>query len=616
MLEIHQCVVKHCSHVVITSSDPQLGIKIPYIQLAQGRREFGSGAISAEDLLKIADIPALDFSAEYPDFCEQTVEYINNFTINGIKPTQWQRPTDRNRISKARKWLNEPKDNSMPDGILIGQRDNHINYLENIDLHSKIGGFDIYQLTVTNQLLDNCPNCGPFQDENGNPVFRNRCKNHNCEYHKTSTSPFNIIDGQHRSMSLHNSSLGSKQMAVSILLQHSKYQTFKGYSNDDQALIFNQVNTKSSALDNLHKTWLKRFFGTWSDAQNDDSNAFDLLAKLGTASQGSVTNPWSPYVKIHPNEGEFRIDSNRATDAGSGAVDGMSSLSSIFQSIQEASQSATAATGIVRTSYDIMVDWLKAAIEAFPNRFSLPAAEEFFDSQRPFEALIRIFDRIKTHAQSNPNFSGQYNYEDFLWSFSQHSVSLNVNVWNLYKGSGERPMRELINVLSQMWPNNAPTNLPVQPTWYTMYDGGTLNCPSWNAYIGLTPDPIENYSDQTQSDPNTFVIPGGNLSPNNNRTIKSPGDTISWSRPRNVAKHPEMHYRVYGVNRNPGQWLNLPGKLISGPVTSSDRMTILELNEIPILSQTLTIRQDVLWDLKISYRNLVGETTVIICYQS
>jgi hypothetical protein len=616
MLEIHQCGVNNCSHVVITSSTPQLRVSIPYIQIAQGRREFGSGAISAEDLLKIADIPALDFSADFPEFCMKTVDYINNYVNNGTKPNQWQRPTDVERIEGAAQWLDDQGDNSMPDGILIGQRDNNINYLKEVDLHSRIGGFDIYQLVVVNELLDRCPTCGNFIDDEGKPVFRNRCDNHDCDNHQTTTSPFNIIDGQHRSMSIYKSSLEKKQMVVSILLQHSKYQNCIGYSNEDQALIFNQVNTENSELDNLHKTWLKRFFGPWAVTPNLNSNAFDLLAQLGMISPGSGTNPWAPYVKLHPKSGKYRIDSNRATDAGTGNIDGMSSMSSIINQIQEASVAATAASGVVRSGYDIMVDWLRAAIDAFPNQFTLPNTAEFLDSQRPFEAFLRVFGRIKEHVQVNPNFSGTYSYEDFLWSFSQHIPTIETSDWKNYKKGGEQPWKEFLNILKLIWPNAPQINLPDRPTWFTVYSGGSFDCPSWNSYIGLTPDPIEDYSDITKNSPDSIVVPGGNLSVLNNRFIKSPRQIISWSRPRNVAEVPDIHYRVYDPAGNPGQWLKHGGGLTAEDVTNDTRNTYLILRNARDLIQEINIRAQVLWDLRIRYSNVNGETSVIICYIS
>jgi hypothetical protein len=605
MANCNLCFTNNCGNVIITSQTPQIEITIPYIITKQGNREFGSGSISTDDLLLVADIPALNFSKSNDQFCKTTIDYVNQMQI-GIKPSLWQRPADMGRINSAVRWLSEPTNNSMPDGILIGQR-----FAEAVGFqatpHSIVGNFEIYQLKIVNNLEMDCPSCGPYLDEDGQQIYRNRCPNHQCVHHYETTSPFAIIDGQHRTLSLFNSSLNNKQVNVSILLRNAIKPNLMGYNPDEQAKIFTQVNTKSEELTKLHKTWLRRFFGDWSSTPSDAVFAFDLLGNLGQTVNPGVQNRWSPFVKFHPKGGRARIDSERATEAGTGTIGGLSSMESIIPAV------TTAASISNRTPYLIMTDFLESAALNFPDQISLPVGVGFLDNVRPFEAFLRNFPRIVNCVQAMPGFSGQFTVADFTLAFSQYSTILNSVEWELYSKSGELPWMEFYNILKLMWNPNANGQLPQGPNWQT--NSGNPNL-TWVDYIQQTPDPLEDYSDTSKCDQNSIVISNGPLNPTFDRQLKFPTDQITWLRPRNSASAPKLYYRIYSQNGTPGPWLNNDSGLQADPVTSDNRQTLLNLDKLRALETALINSASVLWDLRVVYYNLIGESTTIINYKT
>ena len=603
MTNCSQCGKNNCSHVIVKSSSPSITINIPYILTKQGSREFGSGSIASEDLLKIADIPALDFSMDFDVFCEYTDVSVKRLSNTGLKPEQWQRQTNFKRVGETSKWLSESENSSMPDGILIGERIPNNSYV-NSKAHTTIGNFEIYDLSITNYLIDKCEFCGPFKDDDDNQIFQNRCDNHSCKNHNYTTSPFTIIDGQHRSMSLFNSALEKKEMCVSILLQKNKAENSIGYSLSDQAKIFTQVNTESEELDKIHKTWLKRFFGDWADVPTNSSVAFDLLALLGTNIPG-VTNNWSSFIKMHPGSGKHRIDSNRATDAPSNALGGFSSMESIVNELKLAASTSG------RDPFQIMIDWLHASVMCYPTLFNLPSSEGFLDENRPFEAYLRIFPRVLENVKMNPGFSGTFSYDDFMWSFNQHFDAFSVLDWTKYKSSGETPWMEFFNILKLMWPIPTSVLLPNRPTWFTVYTGGSTNCPDWIAYINIHPDPVEDFSLRTFSESDSIVIPGDNLSSTNSRAQFLPYDSVTWLRPRNVASGPRISYRIYDAYGQPSLWLNHPSGIVAEPVTSENRYTMFELSKAKLLENEMASRTGIKWDLRIIYQNQVGETSLV-----
>ena len=94
-----------------------------------------------------------------------------------------------------------------------------------------------------------------------------------------------------------------------------------------------------------------------------------------------------------------------------------------------------------------MMDWLNSAISNYPNLFGYPANKLLFDSERAFEALLRIFPQIIDHVQLNPAFSSHYNKADFDWSFQQHVTAFtNASSWERLRESGEDSLKQLYQI--------------------------------------------------------------------------------------------------------------------------------------------------------------------------
>ncbi len=599
-----QCGINGCSNILVESTTNQINITLPFIRTKQNERVFGSSSISADELFQIADIPALDFGLSIQDFCSFTSAQISNDSM-GIKPSLWQRQTDVTRVKGIAEWLIQAGThvNSMPDGILIGESQPGAVTLS-ARPHSIIGDWEIYSLVIEHNLIDSCPSCGIFHDETGNPIYRNRCKNHECQHHAISTSPFQIIDGQHRSLGIFKSEMENKQMSVSILLQNHNLNGI-GYSYSDQAVVFTQVNTEASDLDKLHKTWLKRFFGNAWSVPSDARDAFDLLVNLGKPYAPAIVNFWSNFVKAHPTSGaRFRIDTTRASDAGSGQIGGESSVESIMPTLDRISTN-------VLSKERIMMNWLSAAVYTYPNFFGYPAHRYIFDSERAFEALVRSFPAIVAHVELNPMFTGNFTQDDFVWSFEQHSIAFaNSNVWERFRASGEDTLKEFYQIIQLMWDSTGGPDLPIAPNWFTNYPA--VPCPNWVEYIKLTPDPINNISIPTMLRQGK-MDPADGIDFNTPVAELNPESTISWERPRNTVSKVRASYRYMDILV--GDWTSW----YSDPSTSNEPAAGSGKREC---SKTLKLEnlqeymgsgnQNVQWQLQLVYSNINGESPIIL----
>lgn len=612
-MESFTCEHDGCSCVVVKSNQPVNSVVIPFIQTKQGNRIYGSSAISIDDLFGIADIPSLDFGKRYDEFCQFTSNKVSDLKNNGVYPNLWQRNGDKTRIRKGATWLAKPGDNSMPDGILIGER---IANCTNIRRHSTIGDWEILELEITNNLIANCPIHGTFEDDEGNPIFQNRCEDHECPHHNTTTSPFQIIDGQHRSLILKSSPLANKQVAVSILLKDINQINAPGligYDEITQAKVFTQVNTESKDLDPLHKTWLKRFFGEWMNGRTEGAKAFDLLAEVGK--NWPTLNNFQPFVKMHPRKQlSHRIDSVRGAD--SPAIQGKAAIESIIPALEQASAMANN-----QPITQILVNWMNASVLTFPTMFLYNApgggagGVGVFDHNRPFEAYIRTLDLVLEHIMNtSPTFTNNFTQQQFNWSLQQHQgVFQNSTIWEVFLGSGENPWKELYVILRRMWSNPNPQTgeLPAVPYWNTQLINGNP-CNSWDEYIELHPDPIDNFNIETYCYPDSSVVPNGNLNENNNRAIISPNETLEWSRPVNCVKNPTINYRFKLANNTWTQWYNDFGSLKTDELTQFDRSCELSLTLGELERFIAAGNNAVEWDLRISYSNVIGTSSSTI----
>ena len=615
-METYTCEHDGCSCIIVQSNQNIMQTTIPFIPTKQGGRVFGSGSISIHDLFGIADIPSLDFGMRYEEFCEYTSARINDLNTIGTFPTLWQRNGDKSRIRKGARWIGQGGGNSMPDGILIGESTLNCTRLRR---HSTIGNWDILELEITNTLQSNCPSCGPYQDDNENPIFQNRCANHECQHHNESTSPFQIIDGQHRSLILKESILENKEVSVSILLadiRGTEITDLTGYDVNSQAKIFTQVNTESKDLDQLHKTWLKRFFGKWSTRTgrlSEGAQAFDILAETGKV-WPRTRNDFQPFVKMHPRKSlSHRIDSARGADMPS--IGGKASLESIVKALDSAK-----ALSPTQSKSAILVQWLNASCNKFPTMLQYNNnGVGLFDNTRPFESYLRNVDKILEHIINySPTFANVFDQAQFEWSLDFHNQEfINSTPWNVFLKSGESPWKELYVILRKMWTNPLPNGvLMTAPNWTTQQMPNGNPCTSWNEYITLHPDPIDTFSVVTYCDQNSSVTPNGNLSVNNQRASVDPGDDLEWERPVNCVSIPNIDYQYRDTNNQWTQWYNDSGKMKNHDLTSENRGVKLVLTLGQLRNHISHGNNNVQWNLRITYTNVIGNSTATLGFIS
>jgi DGQHR domain-containing protein len=241
--------------------------------------------ISAEDLLKIAEVPA--FLTTTPNEAIAT-----NVLTPPIK--EWQRPLDGDRVQRISDVFSSVG-NIMPNPILLCE--NMSSESPNIkisQMKSGAGGIPINVWAIE------------FEDRVGRQAY-----------------PLWVLDGQHRIHGLAKSSQKGNKIPVVLLLEHSTQL----YDAPMMAKIFAQVTTAAQPLDELHNEWLTFAFnlGTYDSSRNgkadDRIKAMSCVAKLcSTPILLGSKNPFFNKIKfnksqsVKPSSGGFYYTCKELSD--------------------------------------------------------------------------------------------------------------------------------------------------------------------------------------------------------------------------------------------------------------------------------------------------------------
>ena len=599
-----QCSEDGCSHINFVSDTRIHSITIPVIVSKQNAKYFYSTSLSIEQIMKFSDIPALDSSLNAQQEAEYTANSMTLIAGGGV-PSRWQRASKRSRImggSGIGSWLSLSGNNTMPDGILLGINQEHNENVVVGETQTIIGGREIREIIITQTLSDGCAVCGPYTNPHTMGVqYKNRCTNHLCTHHSSTTAPLVIIDGQHRTLGLNQAGIENKDVTVS-LLPISNLGANPGFSIRDQAVIFEQVNSKGEDLNKEHQLWLKRMFGNWSTAPAvDGRKAYDLLAQLGHQSMTLPTpSIWRGKIRmIGADASNCHIDSPKfATGEGTGKILQTGPMESVIASLE------TASTLSGQTKADIASNWLEAWRVIAPARFTGGLFDT--DETRPFAALVRTMhitlERMSLAGVTTFNLAA-FNTE--LMAYTPNLLSIN---WDRFvEGSvGEPSQKNLYNCLGKMVSSGGATG----PTWQTM--AGPAGAISWEDWIMLAPDPLVGFSHPTllltcsQPDGITTDLDSGNA-----RAIVGQTASLGWEAPVNVGKHPT------GSWRSGGNWATLKSfgtKISNGNDICSDvRACNFDLSDAGNLTRWLTAATPGdQWDLRIEYSSSTGTITEII----
>lgn len=606
---IDQCASPGCSHILYSSSTQQHNICIPAIVNSQNGKQFFSSAMKNFDVMRFSDIPALDGSLSLIEEAEYTEDSMIN-VLGGLVPPKWQRPSDRGRIDGINgigAWLDGNNQRSMPDGILIGlNQNNHENLVieENVDFH--IGHKIIKQINISQTLQQGCPNCGPYTDANGNQVYQNRCFNHACNHHATTTAPLVLIDGQHRSLGLWKSTIENKDVTVSLLPIFPLDPNLTGYNQEDQAVVFEQVNSEGKKLSSNHLLWLKRMFGSWAPVPggaNYSGQAYDLLAKLGhTTLPLPIPSPWLGRIKLLHAPGTGCLIENPVFIVGeaTGRINGTGA----FEAVMDALSIAAGLSG--QTMDAIASYWLDCwENRVAPARFA--AGGLFEASARSFAALLRTMDLTlrKMFAGGVATFTN-VEFDAELLPYAPHFASAN---WDDFIEQGDESVQKNVyNLLLKVL--ESPHGTP-GPTWTTMPPAA----PSWADWIRYAPDPL------TAFNPATLLLPCDqlpgvtpDLDPGNAREAVDDTDVLFWESPWNIGELVSARWRVGAGNwriiRNFGRKVR-----VVVDVCSANRVCEMRLNNMGNLTGMLTdpgYIRGTNFDLRLLYSTSGGSTTEII----
>lgn len=568
-----------CGRGVVTSSDQVRETDFLCFRLSQNAMTFFIGRLKALTVIEFSDVPFLDFDQDLEEFCDYTADAIGG----GLqRPDLWQRPLDNNRVNDIASWLNSGASKCIPDAVLVGEKPPD---QDRIDIEHMEGG--IYKVTVYHELQEECPIHGPFETEEGRSVYRDRCEKHDCPHHEVSDRPLQIIDGQHRLRGIWNSNVTNQDVGVVFLPlpRPQEEEDVRGFDDTNQAEIFQQVNTKSEPLENLHQLWLRRFFDEgWKKASPDKKKAFDALMHLGGTQLSAAGNPnsWEDKVKAHP-KGFTRpyIDTLTGVEnpQGSSGV------------VAEIIGNLTNEVPVDKTPAQILRNYVEGCVQAYPNMWKIAGPGKApFENAGLFKELIRIFPRVKAWAHHAGNTA--LSTQDLKEVWEHHADEFGpktVDDWNQFAASGETPPKEFRTILELMWPD-PPTGKepPAAPDSETVkHEQG--ECPNWRTYIRLEPDPIQ------WKEPATLLngtYHSDSKSQEDPASI-SDGDILQWVAPTNVSSEPDVHYR-----EPDGPWIELSGSGTEREISKAD----MEIGPGP-------------FELRVRYENIQGPTRITATFE-
>ena len=597
---VSQCAENGCSHLHYQSDVQNHLITLPVIVTDQNGKQYFTTSMENFDVMRFSDIPALDGSLtaiEEAIYTEQSTTQV----AAGLVPAKWQRPSNRRRIDGnggIGAWLDRNPNNSMPDGILLGLNQNLHDNLVVLDDIQVIGNRTIKRIEISQQLIDNCPIHGPFL-LNGNPVYQNRCFEHNCQHHLSTTAPLVIIDGQHRTLGLAKSTIESKQVTVSLLPIFPIDAHKSGYNQRNQATVFEQVNSQGKELSQSHLLWLKRMFGAWAPTPspaNTRGRAYDLITKLGhTANMLPTPSPWVGRIKLlnAPDAGCLVSNPVFSVGEGTGKINGEGPFESVMTSL-------AAAAALSGSSINNIASYWLDALEnrVAPARFA--AGGLFSSSSRSFAALVRTM-HLTLEKMMNGGVVAFTNveFDAELMPYSPFFVSAN---WDRFADSGDESVQmNVFNVLTKLLESAPGTP---GPTWATF-----SAAPSWGDWILDAPDPLENFA------PATYLISGQNdgitpdLDSGNPRANVTAASILEWESPWNIGYAVSAQWRRAG-----GPWRRLQNfgrKVMNGGVCGGDRTCSFDLGDAGNLTGALVPGVGD-WDLRIVYDHTIGTASAFV----
>ena len=104
-MTINQCNDDGCAFIQFESNIQQHQITLPLITTHQNGREYYSSTVNINEILKFADIPALNFGLDNNQFCEYTQNDAIAIIAGGGQPGRWQRVTKQTRVNGMGAWL-------------------------------------------------------------------------------------------------------------------------------------------------------------------------------------------------------------------------------------------------------------------------------------------------------------------------------------------------------------------------------------------------------------------------------------------------------------------------------------------------------------------------------
>jgi len=224
-----------------------------------------SGFLSAESLMKIAEVPSFDRNKSHHKIADDV-----------IKPPidEWQRPEDINKINVIKEIYGDTsKDNLMANPVLLGTAIQNLN-APNISIN-------LSQKVVV--------------ASNGDKIVIPNLYELDLNYEESKNKPIWILDGQHRIKGLSISR--QKNELVPFVLLHDVTK----YTPPFLAEIFTHVTTGAKPMEPVHGEWMKFAFNLEHYKNISHKSAMEATIYLcKETTLANLSNPFNNKIQFNP----------------------------------------------------------------------------------------------------------------------------------------------------------------------------------------------------------------------------------------------------------------------------------------------------------------------------
>jgi hypothetical protein len=252
-----------------------------------------SGFMTPNQLIKFADVPS------FPEDSTHTKLSIN---LTKDPVTDWQRPVDRNRLTRIRKNVDAAKPNTsefdtlMANPVLIGRSDKiKPNPIVNQDCSISINPMRIPLPNGSNVAVPDVSVVQIDGDSSKKPLW---ILDGQHRIHGLGQSPF-PVDDKGKKISENASILADEVIPVVFVIDED-------YNPEFLAKIFTEVTTESEKMSPIHEDWMQYAFHMKPYDRENTRSAMEVVIELTNRQKiDSIKNNFYNKIQFNPKEMNF-----------------------------------------------------------------------------------------------------------------------------------------------------------------------------------------------------------------------------------------------------------------------------------------------------------------------